>query len=285
MKKPILIYHKGCPDGFGAAFAFWLKFGNTMEYIPIYHSTERFYGIPAEDLIGRVIYMADIVFEREDMIFLMKYAEEIIADDHHKSAEQNCGDLECCHFDMAHSGAVLAWHRCHPDKEIPKMLKYIEDRDLNGPQGCSLPYAQELLLAIDSYEKKFEIWEDLARRLDEPDEVAQLLREGNAILRYNKVLMKKIIRSAYTADIKGYKVPILNTPFFRSEILAELAVGNPFSAGYHFNGEDFIISLRADGETPESVDVSEIALQFPGGGGHKNAAGFSIKNMRDLDEE
>jgi oligoribonuclease NrnB/cAMP/cGMP phosphodiesterase (DHH superfamily) len=223
--------------------------------------------------------MADIAFPRKDLEFLMEHAESIAVEDHHKSAEKESGDLACCHFDMEHSGAVLAWKFCHPDTEVPMLLRYIEDRDL---WKFELPYAEEILAALDSYDKTFEIWDKLLERLDDPSEVADLLKEGNAILRYNKILMKRIMGSAYTAEIKGYRVPIINTPFFRSEILAELAKDNPFSAGYHFNGEDFIFSLRSDGENPESVDVSEVASEFPGGGGHENASGFSIKNLGDL---
>jgi oligoribonuclease NrnB/cAMP/cGMP phosphodiesterase (DHH superfamily) len=282
MQKPILIYHGGCPDGFGAALAFYKKFEDSIEYCPRYHSTERFFGLEEKDLVGRVIYMADIAFRREDLIFLMEHAAEIIVIDHHVSAQKESGDLKCCHFNMEHSGAVLAWKFCHPEFEVPKLLKYVEDRDLHGPQGCTLPYAQELLLAIDSYDKTFEIWNRLIDRLDDPNEVADLLREGNAILRYNEVLKKRLKESVYTTKIQGYDVPIINTPFFRSEILGELAIDKPFSAGYHFNGEDFIFSLRSDPDNPRSIDVSEVAGVFPGGGGHENASGFSIKNLKDL---
>ena len=30
--KPLVIYHANCADGFGAAFAAWLKFGDEAEY-------------------------------------------------------------------------------------------------------------------------------------------------------------------------------------------------------------------------------------------------------------
>ena len=31
--KPLVIYHASCADGFGAAFAAWLKFGDDAEYV------------------------------------------------------------------------------------------------------------------------------------------------------------------------------------------------------------------------------------------------------------
>jgi oligoribonuclease NrnB/cAMP/cGMP phosphodiesterase (DHH superfamily) len=281
MRKPILIYHDGCPDGFGAALAFWKKFGDSIEYCPKSHSTKRFFGLKEEYLIGREIYMADIAFIREDIEFLMKNAD-ITVIDHHKSAEKDSGDLECCHFDMKHSGSVLAWKFCHPGVEVPTLFRYIEDRDL---WNFKLNYSKEMLAALDSYDKTFEVWDSLMIQFDNPGEFADILKDGSAILRYTETIMKRIINLAYTTEICGYKVPIVNTPFFSSEIISKLAVNNPFSAGYHFDGENFIFSLRADGNNTESIDVSEIAANFPGGGGHKYASGFSIKDLNDLNRK
>ena len=33
-------------------------------------------------------------------------------------------------FDLAHSGAVLAWQHLHPDRPLPELLAYVEDQDL-----------------------------------------------------------------------------------------------------------------------------------------------------------
>ncbi len=33
-KDIVVIYHKHCPDGFGAAYAAWKKFGDAAEYLP-----------------------------------------------------------------------------------------------------------------------------------------------------------------------------------------------------------------------------------------------------------
>ena len=33
--KPLVIYHDHCTDGFGAAFAAWLKLGDDADYLPM----------------------------------------------------------------------------------------------------------------------------------------------------------------------------------------------------------------------------------------------------------
>ena len=79
-------------------------------------------------------------------------------------------------------------------------------------------------------------------------------------------------REAFTVDIGGYRVPVVNAPYiFASELAGALAEGHPFAATYYFNGKEEVWSLRSRGES--GIDVSEIAQQY-GGGGHKNAAGF-----------
>ena len=37
----IVVYHKGCMDGFGAALVAWKKFGGEASYIPVSYGTEQ----------------------------------------------------------------------------------------------------------------------------------------------------------------------------------------------------------------------------------------------------
>ncbi|WP_272872913.1 DHHA1 domain-containing protein, partial [Vibrio anguillarum] len=79
----------------------------------------------------------------------------------------------------------------------------------------------------------------------------------------------------YESVIAGYLVPTLNCNYmFASDTGNIMAIGVPFSATYQETGDRIKYSLRSveDG----GIDVSEIAAKF-GGGGHKHAAGFSIK--------
>lgn len=270
--KPVLCYHANCPDGFGSAWAFYKKYGSKMDYIPIAHYD------PLPKLKNKVVFFADYAPSRNALLKAEKDAKQILVLDHHLSAYRELGDLECCHFDMNHSGAVLSWQHNFPDEEVPKLLRYIEDRDL---WKFELPYAEELLAAVDSYPMAFEVWDQLSDMIDDPAVVADLLKEGKAILRYNNTLMSRLMKDVHILKIRGHEVPAINTPFFRSELVAKLAVDAPFAAGYHYNGKNFVFSLRSRGD---SVDVSEIAGLFPGGGGHKESAGFSIKDLGELDE-
>ena len=74
----------------------------------------------------------------------------------------------------------------------------------------------------------------------------------------------------------GQTVPCINTTFAISELVDALAEGKPFAAGW-FQRDDgrFVYSLRS---RKGGIDVSEIARQY-GGGGHRNAAGFTQEKM------
>ena len=38
--KPLVIYHAHCTDGFGAAFAAWMKLGDDAEYVPMQYGQD-----------------------------------------------------------------------------------------------------------------------------------------------------------------------------------------------------------------------------------------------------
>lgn len=279
-KLPLLIYHGKCPDGFGAAYSFWKKYKNEIEYIALDHVDEQYKGLLKSVFEDRKVWMVDISLERDDAIEIRNKFKTLEIIDHHISAQRKLSDLDFCKFDMSHSGAYLAWDYCFGDSApLPKLLQYIEDRDL---YTWRLPYAKEILAAVDSYPRNFETWEKLDERIEDPHQFAIILEEGAAILRYNKVLMNILKAEIYFGEIKGDKVPIINTPFFRSELLNELCLEHkdcPFAAGYHYDGEFFVFSLRS---AKDKADVSEIAAKFHGGGGHKNAAGFRVKSLDEL---
>jgi len=276
--RPVLIYHGGCPDGFGASYAFWKKYGSTIDYVPMYHKKEPLKGFPESFFRDRKVWMLDISLEREDAIKANEIAKEFIIIDHHFSAKKKMSDLNFCHFDMSLSGAVLAWQHCFPSEPAPKILQYIQDRDL---YSWKLPYAEELLSVIDSYEKSFKNWDMISERLNDSQGFKELVLEGSSILRYNKVLINKLKGAAYFSTIKGHLVPVINTPFFRPEILNDLSKGELFSAGYHYNGKMFVFSLVS---SEGGLDVSEVAGKFPGGGGHRQASGFSVESLEELDD-
>lgn len=271
MSNTLVLYHAGCPDGFGSAWAFYQKYGNKAEYRPVR------YGEPYPDVTGRSVFIVDFSYPRTILEEMRESAESLIVLDHHKTAEEALKGLDYCHFDMTHSGAYLAWEHLFGADNVPLLIQYVEDRDL---WKWELNGSEEILSAIDSHKKTFDNWNYLNSMLQEEgsDDWNNLYEVGAAILRYKNSLVKAISKRAYRLSIGEDQVLALNSSVFQSELGNLLSEGEPYAAIYYWNGENFIFSLRSK---ESGVDVSDVAKRY-GGGGHKNAAGFSVSSLEDL---
>src|SRR6185437_3359098 len=160
-KKIVILYHGGCPDGFGGAFAAWKKFGDAAEYIPLKH------GLPApEGLEGRELYFVDFCYPQPIMDELIKKASSITVLDHHLGNRDVVESMPHHIFDNERSGATIAWGYFHPDTPIPTLLKYVEDGDL---YVFKLPDSRSMLAYLYAQAFSFETWNELATQLeDEP---------------------------------------------------------------------------------------------------------------------
>ena len=118
MKSIVILYHKGCPDGFGAAWSAWKKFGIKAEYIAIDPHT-----LPKEKIENAQIFILDNAFSVEVQEMLRKNNKSVIIIDHHESSAEEINSFSENIFDIKHSGAVLAWNYFHPKKKIPLFLR------------------------------------------------------------------------------------------------------------------------------------------------------------------
>lgn len=274
MKDKVLLYHKNCPDGYGSRWCFERKWGEEMSYIPVAHGSP----LP-EGLLDKDIWIADFAYPRDILLDLKEKNKSLTVIDHHKTAEEQLRDLDFCHFDMSHCGAVLSWYYCNGiNKEPPILLKYIEDQDLWKWQ---MPFAKEILAVIDSYDYSFRLWEELNARLMDDQKFSEFLEEGSALLRQREKKIKEIIAKRHTLKVFGEDIPAVNSPVYQSELAARVAedAGTKFGLAYWFDGDGYVFSIRCG--TEKDFDVSAIAVKF-GGGGHKAASGFKVKDLEDL---
>lgn len=305
----LIIYHGNCADGFTAAWAAHKKFGDTAEY----HA--GVYQTPPPDVKGRDVIFLDFCYKPEAMKHLSQVARSILVLDHHKSAEldmsqesrtglefctvcrmdkpewitpktwdyvQTCVDIDkienigkaiiYAYFDMERSGAGIAWDFFHPDVARPALVNHVEDRDL---WRFALPGTREIQAAVFSHEYTFENWDMLAELSSDI-----LQTEGAAIERkHHKDVAELVKLCQRTMRIGGCHVPVASLPYtLVSDAAHMMAQGKPFAACYWDTEDARIFGLRsAEG----GFDVSEIAKQY-GGGGHKNAAGFSVPRDHQL---
>lgn len=269
MAKTLVIYHANCLDGFGAATAahkFFSARGIEADYYAAKHGHEP------PDCTGRDVYIVDFSYRRNTLKQICDVAEEVTILDHHITARDDLDGLAeeflnlTVVFDMERSGAVITWEHLHK-APVPQLLLHVQDRDL---WQFRLEGSDEINTALMSHPFTFELWESL---IDAPQKLAQLRSEGETLNRFRRQLVDQYKLRAVLGTIAGYQVPIVNAPHaIISDLLGELAEGHPFAAGYQDMGTRRSWSLRSRKEG--GVDVARVAEQF-GGGGHRNAAGFS----------
>lgn len=256
-----VIYHAGCTDGFGAAFSAWKLLGDRATY----HAAK--YGEKPPEVKGKNVVVLDFSYDNATTKKLMKEADGFLVIDHHKSAMIELHDVTCTHFDMNHSGAMLAWKFFHPGKEPPRMIKHIEDRDL---WKWEIPYSKEFAAAFDMVPFEFEEFV----KFEDDSAVDDAIKRGSYILAYSKTVVSKIAKHATSRRIGGREVLVVNSPHWMSEIGAALSPRCDFAVIWFYDHEtrQVKVSLRAH---HDDSDVSEIAKGY-GGGGHRKAAGFTL---------
>lgn len=123
MLRPLCIYHRNCLDGKAAA-AVVLRRAPDAELLPMQ------YGEPAPTVEKRDVYIVDFALPLEAMRAIRAQSATMTWIDHHASSEPLLPRLGFGHFDTSTCGAVLAWRTLFPDKPMPPILAYIEDKDL-----------------------------------------------------------------------------------------------------------------------------------------------------------
>ena len=279
--KRTCYYHAGCPDGFGAVWAVWRAWGADARYVARGHEDP----FDPQRHAGETVVFVDIAPPPEAIPELSELAGQLVVLDHHISAQQRyaeSGGLDFAHarrghvirFDLAHSGAVLAWMHFHRD-ETPQLLRYVEDQDL---WSWELADSEAVNAAIGSYPRDFETWDRLAAR-----QAAELAAEGLPILRSNRQEVERALQTAAPVALGNRRAEAVNARTQRAQIghaLAERkAFGLPLGVVYRITADRVDVSLYSIGD----LDVAAIAARH-GGGGHRNAAGFSVSLKRWIDE-
>lgn len=266
-----VIYHANCIDGFTAAWVAHLRFGDDAEYIPAQ------YGEAPPVVIGEDVLILDFSYPRETLLEMHNVAQSLRVLDHHKTAEASLAGLDFCTFDMNRSGAGLAWDELHGGDRSP-LVDYVEDRDL---WRWKLPGSKEINAWIGSFDQSFMTWGVMSRSIVNGWNDCHGI--GAALLRGVDRYCREMGRQARFIEFAGHAgIPVVNAPYINtSELVGSLAehpsgTGHAlFAVGWFQRGDGkYQYSLRSRGD----FDVSLVAKQY-GGGGHKNAAGFTVEKL------
>lgn len=279
MSKPALVlYHADCDDGFTAA---WIarKHLPDAEFIAVRYQ-EHF----PVDAAGRDVYILDFSYPRATIEALLEITTKLVVLDHHKTAKAELEGL--CHqgekwwieFNMVYSGAMLTWMYFHKNDKPPKFVEYIQDRDLweNG-----MPDAPAVTAYVKSRSRNWGNWDTLDLLIGTAVGLHEVTTQGYAILSARDRMVEEAVGRSFEMELAGHKVLCCPTPILQSEVAGRLAEGRDFGAVFYMKDDQTAeFSLRSRG----AFDVSAVAKKF-GGGGHRNAAGFTVSVAQLVPQE
>jgi oligoribonuclease NrnB/cAMP/cGMP phosphodiesterase (DHH superfamily) len=269
----IVIYHNNCSDGFAAAAVTKLHFKDQAEYFP------GNYTDAPPSVVGKNVYFVDFSYSLEVVSKMLLTANHVYFIDHHKTAIEALAPIFnhpkfTPYVSLEKSGAGLTWDYFYPNKAVPDLIKYVEDRDL---WNWKYSNTQEYLMAIELEPFNLETYSVVLEKSITESTVHTnfLINQGTIIKKYYDKCISQCVENSTIIKYKDMFVPICNCYYkFSSHVGNALAKANPytFSIMYEIRGDVAHVSFRS---VETGVDVSEIAKEL-GGGGHQMSSGVKI---------
>ena len=259
---------------------------------------------------GDKVYFLDVTYQpNEDMKeFEKKYGWEVYIIDHHKTVIDSdmlkyvTGGV----LDAALAGCELAWQYFYPGIKVPTHIRMLGRYDVWDQSDRSkwfnkiipFQYGMKMHSTSPKFDDNWQMfWSHLhnlwmvSQDRDNPksgryfalynDFIDETIYKGKLLYRYQKEQNKfGLSVTAFDAELMGHKVLVANTFIKNSQF---------FDAKWNEEEYDFMLAYTYNGKyeeygcsiytTREDVDLSIIAKSF-GGGGHKQAAGFAVKDFK-----
>lgn len=275
--RPLVLYHgKGCPDGFAAALAAWLFYGGQAEFRGLDHGEVNTLA-DLVDVTGRAVYILDFSLPADLLAAIDERAQRLVMLDHHQSAADKLAGFACrcgvVHFDMAKSGARLAWEFFFPEREVPALVAMVEDRDIWAWQ---IEDSAAFLSALDMEEQDFARWSALAEL--QGDVLAAFMARGQAMDEKFKKLADEIAEDAVPVVFNGERGLMVNAPSAFHSLVGNLLSqqGGTFAVVWAVNKKGAVkVALRS----VRGYSVIPLAESM-GGGGHAQACAFRMPVAR-----
>ena len=290
----IIIHHNADPDGnFSGAIA--LKANPLAQTIGYNYEPEFDHIIEASR--GKRVVMVDVSPKNwTDMHRLCEVAEYVVWIDHHATALRQMEEHRTAEkyvnfepvFEYEKWGAARkTFEFFFPLAPMPEVVEMVAGYDVFRDYGTDTwtRYYYPFRFAVSKLNTPQKVLD--AFHLDAHGEpmLGEFLAQGRAVAEYiedeNKALVNNpqlVKEVAFLVASNTYRVLAVNRglfgDMFKSRDLSEFA----FVVGYFREADGWKVSLRGAGK---GYDLGAIAREF-GGGGHRDAAGFSVKTFEAL---
>lgn len=282
MNTKVLVLHHDDNDGCCAAWVVKHYYDTVMGIVDVATVPVQYNQEPPFHLLDKdtTLYIVDFSYKRPILLQMKDMVKEIHVFDHHATAKEELEGLEFAKFSNTKAGAGLTWEILFNGLEPLQFIKLVDDYDLWKFEFNETEAFHSITGIIDAKNMKF--WDDLCKV---PGYYDHIVSKGKEKLYYENLEITKIVTSdkikftTFQCNGKEYKVAIYKTTHNLSKIGNRLLKDNPdldFTFCWFIVPKDgsVVFSMR-------STDIKEVNLgkdiaKLYGGGGHKNAAGFSL---------
>jgi oligoribonuclease NrnB/cAMP/cGMP phosphodiesterase (DHH superfamily) len=276
----IIVYHHDDLDGQCSAAQVrkaMEKTSNPIQCIAVQYSGTTWKKEEIEE--ADEVYVLDFAFP--DMETVAEIAgKKLIWIDHHKSAMEEHRELWDSNIpgkrDITKAASQLTWEYLKDDQPLPTAVEYVSKRDIwqfgdKKEEISAFTGACNILLRSPEDTD----WKDLlASSKNEREKVKLYLRIGHALADVQKARIEKAFERGNDIIFHGLRARLINTTSDASDIGEYVYLKPEYDIAviWQMINDMVQVSLRSN-----SVDCAEIAQKY-GGGGHRGAAGFTIKS-------
>lgn len=270
-----IIYHDDA-DGIASALAAYINFKrDRTRYFAVNYGQSfplEIKYLEKED----EVYILDFSYKKEILEEINSRVSKLVVIDHHETAYNDLKDLDYAIFDLNKSGATLSFEYFNKGKEMHKLFKLVEDRDLWRFQYEETEPFNLGVTVHDNF-KTLEFWyqvyvDDLLFR--------EIINEGRLYLKFRNSQINAFVKNNKKykkVKWNGYKVAVYNATLNISELGSSILDHNEdidFTISYFFTSDDKIV-FNFRSKSNKNIHVGNICKEL-GGGGHKDAAGVNM---------
>jgi oligoribonuclease NrnB/cAMP/cGMP phosphodiesterase (DHH superfamily) len=249
------------------------KFYNSgnIEFIPMnYNKNYCLDNIVSNELI----LIVDFSFKKEVFDQILLKTTNIIWIDHHKTAIDQYSSYKIKGIRQdGIAGCVLVWQYFFKENILPTIVEMLGHYDVwnFSKYGDELTMLQAgiRLKEHSPDSKNWDIWLNYQGLLE-------LIEQGRIALEYRTNCNTSLVKAwSFFADFEGYKAVCCNVGSTNSQLFDSVIEEYDLMIPFVFDGEQWTVSVYTK---KEDIDCAEIAKKY-GGGGHKKAAGFTVKDL------
>ncbi|MBD8615189.1 phosphoesterase dhha1 [Pseudomonas putida] len=268
MNKTYVIYHANCLDGMTAAAVAFMKFGNSVTYLPGKYQELDLDSFERDDLI-----LLDFSFDEPTINKLMAKGCQIRIIDHHEEPISKIAHMPLTElvYDVNESGATLAWNYFFKGHELPRMIEHARDYDLFHRK---MPGTDAFITYLEQHPLDIPTFVKLIKDMEDPGLYQSALDIGGPLFQYKTTLIEGILNEARPCVIDGENGWIVNGPYALASMIGSIQSNKT-------QAYTLIWSERADGKVTLSFrdiagHTAQRLAQLMGGNGHPRAAGATI---------